>query len=346
MTNIDVDSDPTTFNSSSNDAVLPAGHHRAVRRPVLGGARTGASGGVTTTAPIGQMLLKAPGDVAYRTIATQQQYGPTSGDEAYQQFADVTSDRAVGGGGHVLGGQRGRRDRRGPLRRAGRWWSPTATRPSRCGTSPCSTGSPTWASTAPRSIPISGFLAPLTGPVDARLGIVAYEGDHGGTGDSAFLNQTRLATALSTGHELLQRLGRPRRRQRPHQEPRRRQHARVRHHAPRRPRRAIPNGARSATVTLSTTSERYFIGARHHADQPLRARLHAEPQGGGEPERPRSRPRPGDTLEYTLSYVNAGQDPAGGTIAVDPLPPGTTFVPGSLEVVTGPNAGVEDRCRR
>ena len=48
-------------------------------------------------------------------------------------------------------------------------------------------------------IPLSGFLTPPTGTVNARVNIIAYEGDRGATGDSAFLNATRLATPSSPG---------------------------------------------------------------------------------------------------------------------------------------------------
>ena len=39
-------------------------------------------------------------------------------------------------------------------------------------------------------IPISGFLARLTGPVDAEIGVVAGEGDMSITGDSMKVNST------------------------------------------------------------------------------------------------------------------------------------------------------------
>ena len=44
-------------------------------------------------------------------------------------------------------------------------------------------------------IPISGFLAPLTGPVDAEIGVVAGEGDMSITGDSMKVNSTYLTDA-------------------------------------------------------------------------------------------------------------------------------------------------------
>ena len=53
-----------------------------------------------------------------------------------------------------------------------------------------------------------------------------------------------------------------------------------------------------------------------------------------------TRPAPGDTLEYTVTFTNSGLDPAAAR-ASPPTPsrPDTTYVPGSLEIVSGPNAG-------
>ena len=50
---------------------------------------------------------------------------------------------------------------------------------------------------------------------------------------------------------------------------------------------------------------------------------------GGDPA------RVGDTLRYTVTFVNAGQDPAINTSIVDPIPAGTSYVPGSLDVPAG-----------
>ncbi|WP_437335269.1 hypothetical protein [Sorangium sp. So ce394] len=48
---------------------------------------------------------------------------------------------------------------------------------------------------------------------------------------------------------------------------------------------------------------------------------------------------PGDTLEYTIIVANTGDDSAANVVLSDPLPPGVTYVPGSLEITAGPNMG-------
>ncbi|AUX38712.1 cell surface SD repeat-containing protein [Sorangium cellulosum] len=48
---------------------------------------------------------------------------------------------------------------------------------------------------------------------------------------------------------------------------------------------------------------------------------------------------PEDTLEYTIFVTNSGNDQAAEVVMSDVLPAGVTYVPGSLEITTGPNAG-------
>ena len=49
--------------------------------------------------------------------------------------------------------------------------------------------------------------------------------------------------------------------------------------------------------------------------------------------------RPGDTVTYTVNVANTGNDDAEIVVVTDPLPANVTFVPGSIVVTSGPNAG-------
>jgi uncharacterized repeat protein (TIGR01451 family) len=51
--------------------------------------------------------------------------------------------------------------------------------------------------------------------------------------------------------------------------------------------------------------------------------------------------RPGEIVEYTVTLTNVGFDDANMVEMFDPLQPGTTLVPGTLEIVSGPNAGLK-----
>src|SRR5437867_3813855 len=48
-----------------------------------------------------------------------------------------------------------------------------------------------------------------------------------------------------------------------------------------------------------------------------------------------------DVLEYSSAVTNTGGDASGQTVLRDPLPANTNFVPGSLEILTGANAGTK-----
>lgn len=51
--------------------------------------------------------------------------------------------------------------------------------------------------------------------------------------------------------------------------------------------------------------------------------------------------RPGDEVTYTVNVANTGNDDAEIVVVTDPLPANVTFVPGSLVVTNGPNAGAK-----
>ena len=50
---------------------------------------------------------------------------------------------------------------------------------------------------------------------------------------------------------------------------------------------------------------------------------------------------PGDVIEYTMTVSNTGNDSAIDTRLSDPLPVGVSYVPGSIEVLSGANAGAK-----
>ena len=112
----------------------------------------------------------------------------------------------------------------------------------------------------PLNIPISGFAAPPAGPVNAKIGVVGYEGDLGRTGDNIRLNGANLSDSQNPSNNFfnssISNLG-----------------SRVTTKAPdfvnqlgfdadivQAPAGAIPNGATTATVTLGTSLDVYFAG--------------------------------------------------------------------------------------
>ena len=192
-------------------------------------------------------------------------------------------------------------------------------------------------SSGPQTITISGFKAPPAGPVQARVGMVAYEGDRSSTGDRATLQDTVLSSPVSPGDNFfdstidrngviatdrnpaynntlgydIKDLGVP---------------------------GAIAPNSTSATITLKTGGETYNPGVvttaiDFFAPDFSSSRKTVVDEVGNSPA------APGDTLLYTVTYPNTGQDPADAAVATDVLPPNVSYVAGSIQVVTGPNSG-------
>jgi uncharacterized repeat protein (TIGR01451 family) len=340
MENVDVDGDASTFNSSNSQLLLPDGS-TVLWAGLYWGARVQRGDfGTTTTAPRGQMSLRGPTDTGYRTIASQVEFGPNGTDQSYQEFADVTTVAQAEGSGTWWGANVAAGT--GKDRYAG--WSlvvvyrnpalPLRNLTVFDGFNVISGGNP-------QTISISGFLAPLAGPVQTQLGMIAYEGDRGSVGDSASLTSgaktTTLATNESPGNNFFNGSN-----------DRNGQNVTTRNPADRNmlgydimdfgAPNTIPNGATSASIKLTTGGETYYPGVVTTAidlfapDFTPSVKTVTNLDG-------HSPAGPGDTLEYTVNLVNAGGDPAGNAVLTDPLPPNTTYVPGSLAVVNGPGAG-------
>jgi len=179
MRYLDVDSDAATFNSSMASLALPDGAN-----VLWAGLYWGSRGGsATATHATHSMSFKTPGSTAYTKVTADRYMGPnTTSSNAYQGMVDVTgmlrarqsSAGTANGdywGANVTGTQ-------GYDQYAG--WSlvvayeapglPLRNLTLFDGFNVVDQGKPI-------SVTVSGFLAPKTGPVDASLTMVAYEGD-------------------------------------------------------------------------------------------------------------------------------------------------------------------------
>jgi uncharacterized repeat protein (TIGR01451 family) len=181
----------------------------------------------------------------------------------------------------------------------------------------------------------SGFQTPLTGPVQARLGAVAFEGDGGLTGDQLLLNTQPLSDAQNPANNFFNSsvsdLG-----------------ARFTSKVPDYVNQMavdvdrvdatgrIPNGATSANVRFTTTNDGYYPAVLTFAvnlyvpDLKTTFTKTVSDLNGGQVQ-------VGDVLEYTISFQNTGLDGATNVVLTDPIPAGTQYVPGSLQVTQ--NAG-------
>jgi uncharacterized repeat protein (TIGR01451 family) len=329
MTWIDVDGDPSTFDSSSSDLSLPAGASVLFAGLYYGGRLTAGSGGSPppNAAARNTVLFKAPGDTSYRTLSASQ---IDDASTQYQSFVNVTGLVAAAG--------------------AGTYWTANV----QLGTGLSDSSSGGWAlvvaygdpaapsrnlavfdglvnvsSSGSATIPLSGFQTPLAGPVSSRVGIVAYEGDLGTTGDGAQIlgaagfsalsnavnpaNNVFNSTISNAGTLITSRT--PSYRNNLGYDADLFQTTNV-----------LGNGQTSTQVRLSTNGDAYQPGV-----VTLTTDLFA-PKISATKSVDRTNANLGDTLTYTVAVQNTGQDAATDTTFSDPIPAGAVFLPDSIRV--------------
>ncbi len=169
--------------------------------------------------------------------------------------------------------------------------------------------------------------------------MVAYEGDYSTSGDTATLNSTQLGTALSPGSNFFNGTNDNRGTSVTARDPADLNNLGfdIKNVGASG---VIPNSATSATLSLTSTGDRYFPGVvtsaiNLYAPDFSPSTKSVSDLAGNDPA------QPGDTLRYTVNFANRGGDPAADSVMSDPLPEGVTYVPGSLRIVSGANPGAK-----
>jgi uncharacterized repeat protein (TIGR01451 family) len=345
---------PGTFNSSSADLTLPAGAF--VKWAGLywaGDTAAGSREPATRTVPEipagaaapsptlrNTVSLRLPGATAYEPVTAQPPPGatqpaPDANGTRFSAFADVTERvRTAGEGTYTVANvQSGT----GADRYAA--WSlivvyrdvdePPRNLTVFDGLETVSRATPT------ASASLSGFLTPPFGPVRSTVGLWSSEGDRTSTGDSATLNSTPISDATNPADNVfnssITRLGINVTDKNPNYV---NQLGADMNSFPMD--RVLSNGAKSATIRLTTGGETYFPAAIFFTTdifapdiRPLKSVVDLN---GGATER-------GDELEYTVRLTNIGQDPAVALWFYDPIPAQTAYVPNSLAVTPVPTTG-------
>ncbi|HEX4340922.1 MAG TPA: isopeptide-forming domain-containing fimbrial protein [Polyangiaceae bacterium] len=324
---------------------LPAGAVVTNAYIYWGARRTGTTGDTT-------VVVDRPGTAATTLTAAASYVSPQAGgDVVYESVADATSVvRALGEGAYRVSGvdSVSLTNLNQDVAFAG--WSivvlyslpsdPPRNLTVFDGLDSITTGSSS-------SVSLSGFTVPAAG-FDAKLGIIAYEGDNSFTGDSLLFGKAPLTAAnrLSDGQHPATNffngsrsyLG-----------------AAVSNAGdlPRLTGTAgtmagidldvidvsdrLTSGQTSVDMTATTTDDIFFLGAfvtsisTFKPDFTTSTKAVADVNGGVV--------QAGDDLEYTIVATNSGNDDSTGTVVTDVVPAGLTYVPGSLKITTGPNAG-------
>lgn len=333
---LDADSDASTRNSSGATVSIPAGSRVLYAGLFWGAATTAGSGGAAATGTLNQLKLRTPGAGGYQTItATRPLDRLTNQGLDYSAYADITSIVQAAGAGMYWGADIAAAtgtDRYGGWSIVVAYSNPSL--PLRDlnvfgGYASVQTNEVV-------STTISGFLTPATGTVNAVFGTVTYEGDVQLTGDYLSVGGTRLADPLNRsanffagrvtagGANLTDRV------------PANLNTMAVDAKTIDAP-NVLPNGTTSTNVTFGTSGDFYYPAALTSQIDLYAPNIQGQKSvvnlSGNTPA------QVGDVLEYTVATSNAGMDPATNVVLVDPLPPGATYLPGSLRITTGANTG-------
>ncbi len=325
----DVDSDASTFSSSYADLAIPAGSTVLWAGLYWGGDYSGAGGTAAPNAAArNTMKFRRPGAASYADITASVIDESVLNIGRYQAFADVTALVTAGGAGLYYGAN----VQAGTASDHYAGWSlvvayRNTSEPARNLT--VFDGFKTIRTTdPPTDIVVSGFLTPPSGDVKSSVGVIAYEGDLGITGDTASLNGSVLSDADNPATNFFNSTIEP--------------HTRK----PSDPNNfgfdadifattnLLPNSSTSATLRLTTSGDQYlpgvlFFATELYAPDITQTKTVTDVNGGST--------APGDELEYTITTSNgnaAGTDAAANTILRDPIPADTTYVPGSISVAT------------
>lgn len=341
MTYIDIDGDAATFNSSNARLKLPTGATVLFAGLYWGGdTAKGVTGGSGSTAPNptarNQVKLKVPRARSYKKL-NGTLIGVRNTD--YQAFIDVTEIVKKAGNGTytVADVQAGT----GADRYAG--WSLVVAYADASLKAHNLTVFDGYANVTSGTnnviIPVSGFITPLNGSVHTDVGVVAYEGDISGTGDRFLLNDTLLSDGLNSSNNFFNSsitdLG---------------QYVTTRkpefvnnlgfdiNHV--KADDILGNAATDATMTLTTNLETYFPGVVTFATELYVPNIEVV-KTATNVTRDTGENLRGDILEYTVTVNNSSLDSAINFVLEDAIPDNTTYVNGSLQILTGANQGAK-----
>lgn len=198
---------------------------------------------------------------------------------------------------------------------------------------------------ASADIDINGFLTPPSGAVNFELGVVAHDGDRGQDGDQLQFNGTGTFVEISDAlhpadnafNSTISKNGVLTPLRIPSYNNNLGHDANI--YSPDNSAFTyIGNSATSASIRVSTVSETVLSSVITSAidiyEPDLRASVSYTDLNAGTV-------RPGDILEYSITAKNIGSDVSIDTYLSDTLDERLTYIPGTLQVSFGPNSGIK-----
>ncbi|MEO1395214.1 MAG: proprotein convertase P-domain-containing protein [Cyanobacteria bacterium J06634_5] len=338
MQMIDIDSDGATFNSSSAQLMIPPNANVLFAGLYWGGTSDGATTAAPDASKRNEALLATPSS-GYQTITadtfTSIDNSGTTGWDVYNSFADVTGLVQGGGSGsYTLANVQTSTGTGFTYPNAG--WSLVVvyedpTEPRRSLTVFDGYQFTGFGSSITNTL--SGLRTPPTSGFEVFMGAVAGDGEIDSTGDFLAINGTRVSDALNASTNFfngtISKFG-----------------SHITTRTPNDPfnlvididylnltswnqaNNAIPTNATSIDVTLGTQGDGIWPMAYFFGVEVFEPNLVTQ----FEKTTPQTTYANGDTIPYTISVTNTGNDNSTNTISTDAIPAGTTFVPGSLKI--------------
>ena len=293
MSFVDVDDVASTTNSSSAELALPSGSKVLYARLVWSARLVVGGNGAAGTGTLGAAKFRAPNQSGYAAVTATSVTQTTIDTTPYQASLDVTSTVRDGGNGTYFFADMVAAT--GSDRYAG--WSlavvyANPSLPLRDLTVFDGFADISTATTANSSVSttVSGFITPTTGTVNATVGVAAWEGDLGTTGDVLKFGGTTLADAARPANNsfdsAISTFGIAQAAKNPtYSNNFGVDMGRVSANG------VLANGATSATVNVSTTGDTIYLGMLTTGDRPLHAVLRRHQQDRHRPQRQQPRAR-------------------------------------------------------
>ncbi len=344
MAYIDMDGNASTFSSSSDSLALPSCSQVSWAGLYWGAMRN--TGQANYANRFSVKLKVNNGSYSTITAAAANRKDNTSGYNSYHAFADITSIVQAAGVNARFTVADMFAETAGTNKFGG--WTIVVVykndlQPMRNLTVFNGLGVVSSANTV--DIPISGFLTPLSGPVTFDLGVVAYDGDRSQTGDQLLFNGgngfVNISDAIHTTNDIFNSTIAYNGVLTPHRLPN--YNNTLGHDANifipnNTAKNYIGNSATSATIRVTTGGEtilQHVITSAIDVYEPdIRAAVRVVDLNGGAVN-------PGDVLEYTVVGKNIGSDPSVNTYILDTIERNAVYVPGSLQIISGPNTGAK-----
>ncbi|NEZ63970.1 DUF11 domain-containing protein [Leptolyngbyaceae cyanobacterium CCMR0082] len=337
MQMLDIDSDGSTFNSSAAELNIPAGANVQFAALYWGGSLEGFG---TTPAPnltgFNQVSLQIPGSGTYQTITADDQNDRTDFGSwhTYGAFADITTlVQGAGNGTYTVANVQSNTGAGFTYPNAG--WSivvvyEDSTQPIRNisifdGHDVVRNSLKTFNLTGIRTPPTTGF--------DVFMGAIANDGEVDQPDDFLHINNNNITDSLNPANNFfngtISKFGNH-----------------VTSRTPNDPynmvididyldltiwnqtNNVIPTNATSIDLTLESQGDGIWPLAYFFAVEVFEPNLVTQ----FEKTTPSTTYTTGDTMPYTISVTNTGNDNSTNTVITDAIPTGTTFVPGSLKI--------------